>query len=86
MFSRAQSETRQRLQQDNPDAIRTKLKKRLRSLITRSRLWAPFGRKLPLQGIRDPGLLPDQECAGPHNRVRADPAGVLSSLSDYWGQ
>eukprot|EP00959_Pyramimonas_sp_CCMP1952_P174978 3656585-Pyramimonas_sp.AAC.1 len=54
MFSRAQSETRQRLQRDAPEVARSKLRKRLRSLIARPRLWAPSGRKLPLRGVRGP--------------------------------
>eukprot|EP00959_Pyramimonas_sp_CCMP1952_P334510 7005360-Pyramimonas_sp.AAC.1 len=80
MFAQAQAEARRQLQQEGtPESVRRKLRKRLKSLQVRCKLWSPFDRKLPLQGTRvsqGPGSAPN---------VRADPGGMMNGLSEYWG-
>eukprot|EP00959_Pyramimonas_sp_CCMP1952_P086476 1808928-Pyramimonas_sp.AAC.1 len=68
MFAQAQAEARRQLQQeDTPESVRRKLRKRIKSLQVRCKLRSPFNRKLPLQGIR--------VSQGPSSApiVRADP-------------
>eukprot|EP00959_Pyramimonas_sp_CCMP1952_P313965 6572648-Pyramimonas_sp.AAC.1 len=74
MFHSAQADARQRLQGDPPALERAKLAKRLESLQIRARLWSPFDRKLPLQGLRTA-----------QDAVTSKPNEILSGLAQHWG-
>eukprot|EP00959_Pyramimonas_sp_CCMP1952_P085338 1784515-Pyramimonas_sp.AAC.1 len=74
MFHSAQSEARQRLQGDPPSIERAKLAKRIKSLQVRARLWSPFDRKLPLQGL-----------GAAQDTVTSKPNEILSGLAQHGG-
>ncbi|CAK0855884.1 unnamed protein product, partial [Prorocentrum cordatum] len=74
MLHSAQADARQRLQGDPPTLERAKLAKRTKSLQIRARLWSPFDRKLPLQGLRTA-----------QDTVASKPNEILSGLAQHWG-
>eukprot|EP00959_Pyramimonas_sp_CCMP1952_P252767 5280808-Pyramimonas_sp.AAC.1 len=70
---RKKAETRAAIDPEDPVHTQKKLRRRLKGLTQRAKLWSPFDRRLVLQGIR---------CG---DTVLTSPDARLAALAAHWG-